>query len=450
MNSLERRAVALLASIYALRMAGLFLILPVFALYAQDLTGHTPLLIGIAIGAYGLTQAILQIPYGMLSDHLGRKPVIAAGLLIFAIGSIIAATATSIEMVIVGRAVQGAGAIAAAIMAMVSDLTREEQRTKSMAIIGMTIGASFVLSLIIGPVLDGVIGVPGIFWLTGILAVLAIGVILFLVPTPVRIERDRSRNLREEFARILRDTQLLRLDAGVFTLHLVMTAMFVVLPGEIVRHLGLPAPAHWELYLPVMLAGFVAMLPFLITANRKRVTRKVLAGAVAALIVAQGVFFFGHTTHTGLIAGLWLFFASFSLLEAMLPSLVSRLAPGESKGAAIGVYSSAQFLGAFAGGALGGYLSGVFGASGVFVLAAAVLGAWLLLILGMREPRFLVTRELRIGTQTPAQAEKLAKKLAAVPGVAEAIVIAEEGIAYLKVDTHALDERALSKVSALG
>ena len=447
MNSLERRAVALLASIYALRMAGLFLILPVFALYATGLEGHTPLLIGIAIGAYGLTQAILQIPFGMLSDHLGRKPVIAAGLLIFAVGSVIAATADSIWMVIAGRAVQGAGAIAAAIMAMVSDLTREEQRSKAMAAIGMTIGASFVLSLILGPVLDGVVGVPGIFWMTGALALCAIGVILFLVPTPVRVERDRSRNLREEFARILRDTQLLRLDAGIFVLHLVMTAMFVVLPGVIVQTLGLQAQAHWELYLPVMLGGFVAMLPFLVYANRKRVTRAVLAGSVAALIVAQLVFLFGHTTHAGLIFGLWLFFAAFSLLEAMLPSLVSRLAPGESKGAAIGVYSSSQFLGAFAGGALGGLLLGKFGAIGVFVLTTAVLCTWLLLILSMREPRFLTTHQMRVKVQTAPQAEKLARKLAAVPGVAEAIVIAEEGIAYLKVDARTLDKKALESFS---
>ena len=447
MNSLERRAVALLASIYALRMAGLFLILPVFALYATGLEGHTPLLIGIAIGAYGLTQAILQIPYGMLSDHLGRKPVIAAGLLIFAVGSMIAASADSIWMVIAGRAVQGAGAIAAAIMAMVSDLTREEQRTKAMAVIGMTIGASFVLSLILGPVLDGFIGVPGIFWLTGVLALCAIGVILFLVPTPVRIERDRSRNLRAEFARILRDTQLLRLDAGVFILHLVMTAMFVVLPGVIVQHLGLQAQAHWELYLPVMLGGFAAMLPFLIYANRKRVTRAVLAGSVVVLILGQLVFLFGHTTHAGLITGLWLFFAAFSLLEAMLPSLVSRLAPGESKGAAIGVYSSGQFLGAFVGGALGGLLLGKFGAGGVFVLATVVLSAWLLLILSMREPRFLTTHQLHVKVQSTPQAESLARKLAAVPGVAEAIVIAEEGIAYLKVDTRTLDKKALESFS---
>jgi len=448
MNPLERRAVALLASIYALRMAGLFLILPVFALYAAGLDGHTPLLIGIAIGAYGLTQAMLQIPYGMLSDHLGRKPVIAAGLLIFAIGSIIAANADTIWMVIVGRAVQGAGAIAAAIMAMVSDLTREEQRSKAMAAIGMTIGASFVVSLILGPVLDGLIGVPGIFWMTGVLALAAIGVILFAVPTPVRVERVRSRNLREEFLKILSDGQLLRLDAGIFVLHLVMTSMFVVLPQQIVGHMSLAAAQHWELYLPVMLAGFAAMIPFLILANRRRgIIRTTLGGAVGVLIVAQLIFYFLHTTVIGLISGLWLFFAAFSLLEAMLPSLVSRLAPGESKGAAIGVYSSSQFLGAFAGGALGGLLSGLYGAGGVFLLATAALGVWLLLIVTMREPRLLATRELRVGVQTRDQAEKLARKLTTVPGVAEAIVIAEEGIAYLKVDPHALDKKQLESFS---
>jgi MFS family permease len=448
MNPLERRAVALLASIYALRMAGLFLILPVFALYATGLEGHTPFLIGLAIGAYGLTQAMLQIPYGMLSDHLGRKPVIATGLLIFAIGSIIAANATDIWMVITGRAIQGAGAIAAAVMAMVSDLTREEQRSKAMAVIGMIIGASFIFSLILGPVLDGLIGVPGIFWMTGILAFLAIGVILFAVPTPVRVERVRSRNLREEFLKILNDGQLLRLDFGIFVLHLVMTAMFVVLPKEIVNHMNLPAAKHWELYLPVMLAGFAAMIPFLILANRQRgVTRATLGGAIVVLILAQLTFYYLHTTVIGLISGLLLFFAAFSLLEAMLPSLVSRLAPGESRGAAIGVYSSSQFLGAFAGGALGGYLSGAYGASGVFVLTAGLLGVWLFFIITMPEPRLLATRELRVGVQTREQAEKLGRKLTGVPGVAEAIVIAEEGIAYLKVDPHALDKKKLESFS---
>jgi MFS family permease len=446
MNSLERRAVALLASIYALRMAGLFLILPVFALYAADLEGHTPFLIGLAIGIYGLTQAILQIPFGMASDHVGRKPVIVVGLLIFAAGSVLAANATSLWLVIVGRAVQGAGAIPAAVMAMVADLTREEQRSKAMAVIGMTIGASFVLSLILGPVLDGMIGVPGIFWLTGALALVAIGVVLFGLPTPVRRERDRARNLRVEFGRILRDTQLLRLDAGVFVLHLVMTAMFVVLPAGIVQTLNLEPAAHWKLYLPAMLLGFFGMLPFLIYANRQNATRPVLAGAVAVLIGAQVVFLFAERTQVGLVLGMFLFFLSFNLLEAMLPSLISRLAPSESKGAAIGVYSTAQFLGAFAGGALAGLISG-YGATGVFLLTTGVIAFWLLLVLSMREPRLLSTRQIHVGAQSAPQAEKLAMKLAAVPGVAEAIVIAEEGVAYLKVDPRTLDKKTLESFS---
>jgi MFS family permease len=446
MNSLERRAVALLASIYALRMAGLFLILPVFALYATGLQGHTPLLVGLAIGAYGLTQAILQIPFGMVSDHVGRKPVIVVGLLIFAAGSVLAATATSLWMVIVGRAVQGAGAIPAAVMAMVADLTREEQRSKAMAVIGMTIGASFVLSLILGPVLDGMIGVPGIFWLTGALALAAIGVVLFGLPTPVRRERDRTRNLRAEFGQILRDSQLLRLDAGVFVLHLVMTSMFVVLPAGIVETLNLDPTAHWKLYLPAMLLGFVGMLPFLIYANRQNATRRVLTGAVAVLIAAQLVFLFAERTHVGLVLGMFLFFLSFNLLEAMLPSLISRIAPSESKGAAIGVYSTSQFLGAFAGGALAGLISG-YGATGVFLLTTGVLAVWLLLVLSMREPRLLSTRQIHVGAQSAPQAEQLAMQLSAVPGVAEAIVIAEEGIAYLKVDPRTLDKKTLESFS---
>lgn len=448
MNSLERRAVTLLASLYALRMFGLFLILPVFALYAQGLEGHTPLLVGTAIGIYGLTQALLGIPYGMVSDHLGRKPVIVVGLLIFAAGSVLAATAGNIWLVVIGRAVQGAGAIPAVVMAMVADLTREEQRSKAMAMIGMTIGASFVLSLILGPILDGWIGVPGIFWLTAALALAAIGVVLFGLPTPVRRERDRSRNLREEFGRILRDTQLLRLDAGVFVLHMAMTALFVVLPGDIVATLGLPRSAHWKVYVPIMLAGFVAMLPALIYANRKHTTRPVLTGALLVLIGAELVFRLAADSHVGILLGLFMFFLSFNLLEAMLPSLISRLAPSESKGAAIGVFSTSQFLGVFAGGELAGLvLQRGFGGNGVFLMVAGFLTAWLLMIVTMREPRFLTTQQIKVRAGDAREADALAKQLAGVPGVAEAIVLAEEGIAYLKVDPQALDKKRLESFS---
>jgi len=449
MNSLERRSVGWLASIYALRMAGLFLVLPVFVLYAHGLRGETPLLVGLALGAYGLSQAVLQIPFGVISDHIGRKPVIIVGLIIFAIGSAVAATSTSIWGIMIGRAIQGAGAFAAVIMAMVADLTREEQRSKAMAIIGMTIGASFVLSLIIGPLLNGVIGVPGIFWLTSVLALFAIGVVIFWVPTPVRNPVRKDRAIGKEFRQILRDTQLLRMDAGIFFLHLVMTAMFVVLPQTIVRYLGLPASRHWELYLPVMLVGFVAMLPFLMLANRKRRTKPVLAGAIVVLIGSQITLMFQYRNAFGLILGLWLFFASFSLLEAMLPSLISRLSPVGSKGAAIGVYNSMQFLGAFTGGAVGGGISGAFGFSGVFVTTAALLLVWLILVLTMTEPHFLSTRQIRVGEQTPADAENLARKLSDIPGVAEAIVIPEEGVAYLKVDNRVLDEKHLEAFAAV-
>ena len=446
MTGLERRSVGLLAAIYALRMAGLFLIFPVFSLYAEGLTGQTPVLIGLALGAYGLTQALLQLPYGVASDYLGRKPVIAAGLLVFAVGSALAAVSTSIWGVILGRALQGAGAIAAAVMALVADLTREEQRTKAMAVIGVTIGGSMLLSLIIGPVLNGMIGVPGIFWLTCVLALAATVVLVVAVPSPVRAEPRAFESPMAQFPRILRDPQLLRLDAGIFFLHMTITAMFLVLPHAIVNHMGLAAAEHWKVYLPVMAAGVGTMVPFLILGGRGERMRALLSGAVALLIVAQVLFYFRYDSPFWLIAGLWIFFSGFNLLEATLPSLISRLAPAESKGAAIGVYSTAQFLGAFVGGAAGGWIHGAAGIGAVFLFAAIGLGLWFMLVLTMPALHLLSTRAIEIGRRDPAQAQKLARKLTAVTGVAEAIVLAEEGIAYLKVDSRSFDEQAVRKV----
>lgn len=445
-SPLERRALGVLAGVYALRMAGLFLILPVFALYAQDLAGQTPLLIGLALGAYGLTQAILQIPFGMASDRLGRKPVIVLGLLIFAGGSVFAALAHSIWGVIAGRALQGAGAIAGPVMAYLADLTRDENRAKSMAVIGVTIGASFVLSLILGSPLNGLIGVPGIFWLTAAGAIAAIFLVAIGLPKPVGAQAEAAQ--RGDLGHVLRDGQMMRLNAGVFVLHLALTAIFVALPHEIVVHEHLPASSHWKIYLPTMLTGFVLMIPLLRGARRPGGSRRALLAGMAALVVAEGVLAFGREATLGLGIALTVFFAGFSLLEAMQPSMVSRLAPGRARGAASGVYATAQFLGAFAGGALGGALLSVTDATGVFLAVGAVLFVYLLATFSMPEPRLFATREVRVGPQSPRAAELLAARLAAIPGVTEAIVMGEVGIAYLKVDDRMFDPTRLEPFAA--
>ncbi len=444
MTAPERRSVGLLAAIYALRMAGLFLIFPVFALYAQGLSGQTPELIGLALGAYGLTQALLQIPFGTASDRFGRKPVIVAGLVIFAAGSVVAALSSSIWGVVLGRALQGAGAIPAVVMALVADLTREEQRTKAMAVIGVAIGGSMLFSIVLGPVLNGWIGVPGIFWLTSVAALLAILVLVAGVPNPTRSVRDFD-DAPAQFARLLRDPQLARLDIGIFCLHMAVTAMFLVLPHLIVDRLELPANEHWKLYLPVMIAGVVTMVPFLAIGNRPDRLRSVLAGGVVVLLAAEAMLIWGHASSLWLIAGLWVFFSGFNVLEALLPSLISRVAPAHAKGAAIGVYSTSQFLGAFAGGAGGGVIYAQAGAVGVFAFAAVGLALWLVAVLTMSPIKFLSTRTIHIGKCSAVEAKRLARELLTVAGLAEAVVLADEGVVYLKVDAAALDEQALRR-----
>ncbi len=440
MTGIERRSVGVLAAIYGLRIAGLFLIFPVFSLYAAALEGHTPFLVGMALGAYGLTQAILQIPLGSLSDRLGRKPVIALGLVVFAIGSVVAALSDSIWGVILGRAIQGAGAIAAATMAMVADLTREEQRTKAMALIGITIGVTFILSMVVGPLLNRAIGVPGIFWLTAMFALLAAAVLLVGVPTPQR-SRAESAGLAQ-FRAMLKDAQLLRLNFGIFVLHLVLTALFVALPGVIVQYGGLPVNEHWRLYLPVMLVAIATMAPFMRLGNRGWGARAILIGAAALLTVAEAVFALESRAYWGLVIGLWLFFTAFNLLEALLPSLISRVAPAQAKGAAIGIYSTSQFLGAFVGGALGGTLLGLYGSGGVFWASAALLLALVVVNVLMPMPRLLTTHTLRLTPQATGE-DDLAGRLSRLPGVAEAVVLTEERVAYLKVDPAVFDEAAL-------
>ena len=448
MTADERRAAFWLAGVFSLRMLGLFMILPVFALYAEHLRGNTPALAGLAIGIYGFSQALFQIPFGFLSDRYGRKRMIYLGLLIFAAGSGVAALADSIHGVILGRALQGGGAVSAAVMALAADLTREEHRIKVMAVIGITIGVSFAASMILGPVLNGWIGVPGIFWLTGLLALLGIAVVRFRVPDPVesRIHRD-AEPVAAQFGRVLLDTQLLRLNFGIFILHLLLTATFVAVPLAL-RDAGLPSDQHWQVYLPALVLSMAAMVPFVIIAEKHRRLKPVFLGAILLLILTEFGLLALHATVLETAVLLLVFFTAFNLLEATLPSLIAKLAPPDAKGTAMGVYSSSQFLGAFAGGALGGWLRGLYGLQGVFTFATLAALAWLLAAWTMKNPRYLSSYLLNVGALDEAEARLLALRLAEVPGVAEAAVVATEGVAYLKVDRRALDEAALRACAA--
>lgn len=444
----ERRAAFWLASVFSLRMLGLFMILPVFALYAEHLHGNTPALAGLAIGIYGFSQALFQIPFGFLSDRYGRKRMIYLGLLIFAAGSVVAALADSIWGVILGRALQGGGAVSAAVMALAADLTREEHRIKVMAAIGITIGMSFAASMIVGPVLNGWVGVPGIFWLTGLFALLGIAVVRFLVPDPLasRVHRD-AEPVASQFGRVLFDGQLLRLNFGIFTLHLLLTATFVAVPLAL-RDAGLPSDRHWEVYLPALVLSMAVMAPFVILAEKYRRLKPVFVGAIAILTLTEFGLLNLHDTVWETSVLLLVFFTGFNLLEATLPSLIAKMAPPDAKGTAMGIYSSSQFLGAFAGGALGGWLRGLYGLKGVFAFATLGALAWLLVAWTMRSPRYLSSYLLNVGALDEVEARLLALRLGQVRGVAEAVVIAAEGVAYLKVDRRALDEVALRELVA--
>ena len=382
----ERRAGASLASIFALRMLGLFLILPVFSVYAKTLPGGDNLaLVGFALGAYGLTQAFFQIPYGIASDYFGRKLVIVIGLVIFALGSFVAAWAPDMTWIIVGRVLQGAGAISAAVTALAADLTREEHRTKVMAMIGSSIGLVFALSLVGAPLLYGWIGMGGLFIMTGVLALAAIVLLLKAVPPAPPPHGHEKLPLR----RVIFDADLLRLNLGIFVLHMVQMAMFVVLPHALVDHGGLDAAAHWKVYLPAVLVSFAIMVPAIIAAERKDKMRPVFLAAVGLLVVVQGGLYLLHESLWVLALWLLLFFVAFNVLEATLPSLVSRTAPPAAKGAALGVYNTTQAIGLFIGGAAGGYIAQHFGDNAVFAACTGLVLIWLAVATTMNFPRRL-------------------------------------------------------------
>ena len=374
MTTTELQSCLALSSIFFFRMFGLFLILPVFVLYAETLRHATPTLIGIALGSYGLTQAIFQVPFGMLSDRIGRKQVITGGLLVFICGSILAGYADSIYLVILGRALQGAGAIAAAIMALAADLTRDSQRSKAMALIGVSIGLAFALAFVIGPVLEPFIGVPGLFFTSAGLAFVAIIILLSAVPNP-DLEQEHVP-ARSGFAIDFTNVRLLMLFISIFLLHTLLMSSFVVIPLTLRDLAGLDSNHHWQVYLPVLLISAILMLPFLYLGDKYGKVNLFLCGAIVLMFCAQAGFYFLHQSVLQIAMLLTLFFLSFNYLEATLPALVSKMAPPEKKGAALGVFSTSQFIGTFVGGLTGGFIYDHFNIKGVFVAGTIISIIW--------------------------------------------------------------------------
>lgn len=385
MTSQERRSSGALALIFALRMLGLFLVLPVFMLEARKYPGgDDPAMIGLAMGLYGLTQALFQLPIGLASDRIGRKPVIVAGLLVFAAGSLIAAMADSLTGLMAGRAIQGAGAVSAAVTALLADLTRDGVRTKAMALVGGSIGLMFALALVLAPLLNAWIGLSGIFGLTCALALAGIAVVLWVVPPEPRQHADAPKG---RFSELLGQSDLLRLNFGVFILHTVQMSMWVAVPAMLVQA-GLAKEQHWHIYLPAVLLSFVAM-GLLFSMERKGRLRTALLGAIGLVLVVQiGL---GMLAASGTIPTVWcmallmfLFFCGFNALEATQPSLVSRMAPAPLRGAALGAYNTLQSLGLFAGGAVGGAVAKFAGVPGLFIMTAVLVALWLVVTWPLR------------------------------------------------------------------
>ncbi|MAF17715.1 MAG: MFS transporter [Marinomonas sp.] len=446
MDVIERRSVLALAMVYLFRMLGLFLIMPVISVAADGLDGADAALIGAAIGIYGFTQASLQIPMGMLSDKLGRKRVILFGLLLFALGSIICAHADSIATLIIGRAVQGAGAIASTLMALLSDVTKEQNRTKAMAMVGISIGASFMLSLILGPVLFQWVGLAGLFYLSFAFSIVGMGLIVWAVPnvTEHTFKRDTTPSL-VALKDVLRNGRLRFLNISVFLLHGSLTALFVAIPSLLIHRYGLTLGQHSILYLLVMGAAFVLMLPLVIAAEAKGLMKHVLTIvitiiglATVAMEWASNVWLFGVTV--------CLFFVAFNTLEATLPSVVSKLAPVGYRGTAMGVFSTHQFMGAFVGGAGGGWLLQNTSMTMLFSIIGGIWLLWAVVSAWQPAPKQVTSMAFSVVAHTEDDVQQLTEEIMAIQGVEDMQIFMDEQTAYLKVDKKQLDKAALQRI----
>lgn len=446
MNALETKATLSLGGIFALRMLGLFMIIPVFSIYGDQYAGATPVLIGLAVGIYGLSQAILQIPVSMLGDRFARKPIILVGLLLFALGGALAATAESIWQVIIGRALAGSGAISAVVMALLADVTREQSRSKAMAVMGFLIALSILLALTLGPILSDVLGMSGLFWLTSLAGILGI-FLLLITPTPSRMVTYNlaKKPPLQQLKQVFQLANVKQLYLAVFSLHLLITMLFVLVPIQLTKVLGLTVAQHSLVYLPLLILSFIVSVPFIMLAEKKRQMRKVVILAIVFLLSAYIVLaIMGHFV-IGLWLGLGVFFIGFNLLEATIPSWLAKQAPVTDKSTVMGFSASSQFLGAFAGGTLGGYL-----------LQLPILHAWvvcvvlmcvvLLVVLSLSEPPYLTSLTTSI-PDNMAEQKNWVKTLNDIVGVEDVVILAKEKIAYLKIDKQKFNQHTRQQLS---
>jgi len=446
MNALERRSTFALSSIFALRMLGLFMIIPVFSVAGQSYQGATPALIGLAVGVYGLTQAILQIPFSLLADRFSRKPLVVLGLLLFALGGAVAAMSESIYGVIIGRAIAGGGAVSAVVMALLADITREEQRSKAMAVMGMSIGVSFMVAFSLGPWLTSLVGISGLFWVTTIMGLAAISMLL-LVPKVTRHHRNYQQGYVTQLKQVLKMGDLNRLHISVFALHLLLTAMFIYMPSQLIEFADIPLSRHGLVYLPLLVISLFFAFPSIILAEKYRKMRGIFLTAIGGIVLGLLVLIFGFESKYILLLGLALFFIAFNVMEALLPSWLSKSAPIQSKATAMGVNASSQFLGAFFGGMIGGQLLILNNTSMGWGILTAIAVVWLLISFGLVQPRYLSSLVIRLPESK--QTDEWTSQLLAIRGIEEVVVMPDQQVAYIKVDKQQIDDVARQDLTHL-
>ncbi|MBC6676099.1 MAG: MFS transporter [Acinetobacter sp.] len=446
MNALERRSTFALSSIFALRMLGLFMIIPVFSVAGQTYEYATPALLGLAVGIYGLTQAILQIPFSLIADRYSRKPLVVFGLLLFALGGAIAAMSDTIYGVIIGRAIAGGGAVSAVVMALLADVTREENRMKAMATMGMSIGVSFAVAFSLGPWLTGLVGISGLFWVTTIMGLAAISMLL-LVPKVTRHHRNFDQGYLAQLKQVLKMGNLNRLHVSVFSLHLLLTAMFIYVPSQLIDFAKIPLNSHGWVYLPLLVISLFFAFPSIVLAEKYRKMRGIFLTAIGGIILGLGILIFGFESKYILLTGLGLFFIAFNVMEALLPSWLSKAAPIQSKATAMGVNASSQFLGAFFGGVTGGQLLLLNNTALGWSILTGLAIVWLLISFGLAQPRYLSSMVLRLPEHK--QTDEWTSQLLAIRGIEEVVVMSDQQVAYVKVDKQQIDDATRQDLTQL-